>query len=141
MVAAILLAIGISGAMAALGAMADARYRIIESERMQRLAFDKYDELVGTVSYSTASLSGDFSDRYESRYTWRADLTETGTTNIYSLTVYVDPVAGRDAKTVQITGLLYIASTSGSSSSSSGSSGGTTSRSSVGTRSSSGSLQ
>jgi len=124
MVASILLAIGISGVMAALGAMTSARGRIIESERMQRLAVDKYDELVGTGAYSTPSLTGDFTDRNETRYTWRAELQDTGTTNLESFTVYVDPVAGRDAKTIQVTGLVFVPPTTGSGSSTGGGVGG-----------------
>ena len=107
MVSVVLLAVGITAILGTLGEMTKARGRSIATERMQQLAFDKYDELVGTGDYTTPSLSGDFQDRNESRYTWRAEFLQTGTTNLESFTVYVDPVAGPN-KGVQATGLVYV---------------------------------
>ena len=113
LVSVVILGVGITGVTGALGEMTRARGRAMETERMQRLAFDKYDELIATVQYTTPSLSGDFTDRNEYRYTWHAELLETGTTNLESFAVYVDSAAGGTTKTVKVTGLVYVQPTTG----------------------------
>lgn len=124
MVSAVVLAVGISAVVATLGQMARARGRALETERMQSLAFDKYDELMATGDFSTPSLSGDFQDHNESRYTWRAELLQTGTTNLESFTVYVDSAAGGLDKTVKVIGLVYVPPTTGTGTGSGGGAGG-----------------
>jgi type II secretory pathway pseudopilin PulG len=119
LVSLIILTVGISSILGAYGQMDRARGRAIETERMQRLAFDKYDELIGTGDYTLPALSGDFKDRNEDRYTWRAELLQTGTSDLESLTVYVEAVANTD-KVEQVTGLIYTPPVTGT-----GSSGGT----------------
>jgi type II secretory pathway pseudopilin PulG len=128
LVSFVILTVGIASIIGAFGQMDRARGRAIETERMQRLAFDKYDELVGTGDYTLPALSGDFKDRSEDRYTWRAELLQTGTSDLESLTVYVEAVANSD-KLEQITGLIYTPPTTGT-----GSSGGSTNSTSTRSR-------
>ncbi len=106
-VSAALLTVGITSILGAYSSLIKARTVTTESEQMQRLAIDKYDELVATEALQTQSLNGDFSDRGDDKYLWSASVTATGTDNLSALTVTVTP---REQSTTQaaVNGVVYI---------------------------------
>lgn len=112
LVSVALLSIGIVAVLGAYTGLARTQRKAMESERMQRLAIDKYQELVGTEALQTQSLSGDFSDRGEDRYTWQATVETTGTENLSSLNVTVQTRDGaEDGPTQFASGVVYIPQT------------------------------
>jgi prepilin-type N-terminal cleavage/methylation domain len=106
MVSAALVAIGVASAMGAYGALTKAQSQIQERDRMQRLAISKYDELIAGGLGNAAS-SGDFQDYNDGRYKWSADIANTATTGLQSLTLTVTSNLPNDSTQVSIEGLLY----------------------------------
>lgn len=102
---------GVAAVVGALGSINLAEANALEREHMQRLAIDKYDELVVTGDYNTIT-SGDFEDRSEDSYEWSADVVTTGVEGLDELTVSVRRSSGdRDAE-FTISGLIYAVNTS-----------------------------
>lgn len=124
MVSVIVVAIAVVGAITALSAMTRSEDRALTTEKMQRLASEKYDEIISTEDYINTSLSGNFDDRNESGYSWQVDVATTDETNLDSITVTVTKDSGSQAQPVKVVGLVYVpeSTTSGSSTSSSSSS-------------------
>jgi type II secretory pathway pseudopilin PulG len=112
MVSVALLGVGIVAVLGGFAALAKSQQRAVESERMQRLAVDKYQELVGTEAIQTESLSGDFSDRGEDRYVWQATVETTATENLSALNVIVQTRdGGADGPTQFASGVVYVPQT------------------------------
>jgi hypothetical protein len=101
------LAVGLVGIVRAYGSLTRNQSSSIDSEQMQQLAVDKYDELVATESLQTDSLSGDFSDRGIDKFLWSATVSQTGVTNLSGLTVTVTPREGPDTLKSTINGVVY----------------------------------
>jgi prepilin-type N-terminal cleavage/methylation domain-containing protein len=97
--------IGIASAVGAMGAMTKSEANALEKERMQRLAVDKYEELVATSEYNTLK-SGDFVDRGETDFAWSAEVQTTGVEGLDQLQLTVRRNTGREAE-ITITGLVY----------------------------------
>jgi type II secretory pathway pseudopilin PulG len=114
--AAALLAVGITACMTTLGAIAGAESRAREQDKVQRLALQKYDELISTNQQALASQSGDFADRNMSGYTWNLDLEQSQVNNLDTVVVTVQKQnpSSRDPKGVA-EGLIYISPTTTSS--------------------------
>lgn len=110
MVASVLVAVGVTGALRGYAALTHAQATLQERERMQRLAISKYDEILAT-GISNAATSGDFSDYNESRYKWNLDVESTSTTGLSTVEVTVTAVDAGDNNQVQINGLAYSAQT------------------------------
>lgn len=110
MVSAALVAIGVASAMGAFGALTKAQSQIQERDRMQRLAVSKYDELVAG-GLSNAASSGDFQAYNDDRYKWTANIANTLTTGLQSLTLTVTSNTPNDNTQVSVEGLLYDPST------------------------------
>lgn len=102
-----LLGVGVAAVMGALGAMTANSTRIRETEFMQRLAYDKYRELVATGQTETAQISGDFSDRDDQVHQWEAETGPSGIDNVDTLRVTVRRNDRRDAEPVEVDGLVY----------------------------------
>ncbi len=102
--------IGIAAAVGAMGSMSKAEANALEKERMQRMAFDKYEELVATNDYNSVT-SGDFADRGETDYEWEAEIETTGVEGLDQLKLTVRRSTGRESE-LAITGLIYATQTS-----------------------------
>jgi type II secretory pathway pseudopilin PulG len=109
LVSVALVGVAITSIMGAFGKFAHTQTVANQTEQMQRLAVEKYDELIGTGSLQTQSLNGDFSDWGNDLYVWDATVDTTGTENLSALTVTVQP---RDNPSEQnraaVNGLVYI---------------------------------
>jgi len=106
MVSAALVAVGVASAMGAYGALTKAQSQIQERDRMQRLAISKYDELIAS-GLSNAASSGDFQAYNDNRYKWTADIANTGTTGLQSLTLTVTSNQPNDNTQVSVEGMLF----------------------------------
>jgi len=102
---------GVAAVVGALGSISLAEANALEREHMQRLAGDKYDELIATGDYQTET-SGNFEDRGDNEYDWSADLVTTGVEGLDELTVTVTRSAGDRDTEFTISGLLYAVQTS-----------------------------
>lgn len=102
-----LLGVGVAAVMGALGAMTANSTRVRETEFMQRLAYDKYRELVATGQTDSAQISGDFSDREDSLHQWEAETGPSGIDNVETLRVTVQRNDRREVEPVEIDGLIF----------------------------------
>jgi type II secretory pathway pseudopilin PulG len=102
-----LLAVGIVASLSALGAMTRAEGGMRESERMQRLADQKLQELIATGDWQFLT-EGDFSEQAENRYLWTSTLEPSGVENMEVLSVTITRANRRDDEGYQATQLLYI---------------------------------
>lgn len=105
LVAAALTAVGVAGTMKAIGSLTYGQAKLLEKQRMRRLAHEKFDELAATFDYQLAT-EGDFADRGESRYAWTASSETTGIENVVSLQVIVQRTEGRELSE-SVEGLVY----------------------------------
>jgi Tfp pilus assembly protein PilV len=103
-----LVAVGIVSIMGAFGKLSHQQTQANTSELMQRLAFEKYDELVATGAIETQALNGDFSDQGDDAHLWDATVDTTGTENLSSLTVSVQSRDGDANDKVSISGMVYV---------------------------------
>lgn len=109
MVSVALLVVGVVAVLGGFTTLATNQRKALESERMQRLAIDKYQELVATEALQTQELSGDFSDHGDDRYVWQASVEPTGTENLSALNVIVQPRnAGSDGPMQFASGVVYL---------------------------------
>jgi hypothetical protein len=106
MVSAVLLSVGIVSILGAYNSISRNQMLAIESEHMQRLALDKYEELAATEALQTQSLNGDFSDRGDDNYLWEVSVAATGVDNLSAVTVTVTPRQDDGNKGV-VTGVIY----------------------------------
>lgn len=125
----VMLAVGIVGSMQAIGAMSAGDGRARELERMQRLAVDKYRELLVTDDSARTSSNGDFTDRNDQVHLWAVTYDDSGIDNLDLMTVTVTNKNSPNGRSAKVESLVYVpssSSTSSSSSSSGSTSGGTT---------------
>jgi Tfp pilus assembly protein PilV len=106
LVASVLVAVGVTGALRGFGAITHAQAVLQERDRMQRLAVSKYDEIVVT-GLANADTSGDFQDYNEPRYKWDADIQTTTTQDLQSLKVTVTATDSADSNQASVTGLVF----------------------------------
>lgn len=102
-----LVGIGVASSMSGLGAMAKTDRAMQGREVMQRLAVQKYDEIVATNGINTAELNGDFSDRSDNTYEWRAEVQPSGEENLEILTVTVKRLNTEEGPEAVIDGLVF----------------------------------
>ena len=112
LVAVALTGIGIASVISAIGAMTKSQTRMLQTSRMQRLATEKFEEIVAIQDFTTPS--GDFTDRNDNAYTWEMTTSpvsiqsSNSTQNLVSLSVTVHPSSDTDAKDgMTVTGLVY----------------------------------
>jgi hypothetical protein len=92
--AAVLLGIGIAGAMGALASMTTIETRITESEKVNRLAAEKMQEVLAVGAVDTAATDGNFEDYGEPNYTWKLDVAPSGTENLNTIQITVEKTGG-----------------------------------------------
>jgi prepilin-type N-terminal cleavage/methylation domain-containing protein len=102
-----LVGIGVTSAMGGLAAMAKTDRQIQEREVLQRLAVQKYEELIATGQFETAELSGDFADRNIEEYEWAASVEPSGEENLEVITVTVNRVGDVEGPQASVDGLLF----------------------------------
>lgn len=103
-----LAAVGIVAVIHALGTMSHNDHLITDRERLQRLAVQKYDELIATGALANASQSGDFKDRNIEDIEWKADVIPSGVTNLDQIRVVVsDSDPSGNGASAEIDGLRY----------------------------------
>jgi type II secretory pathway pseudopilin PulG len=109
LVSVALVGVAITAIMGAFGKFAHNQGIANQTEQMQRLAIEKYDELVGTGSLQAQSLNGDFSDWGNDQFVWDAAVDTTGTENLSALTVTVQPRDNpNETNKTSVNGLVYI---------------------------------
>jgi Tfp pilus assembly protein PilV len=112
MAAVLILAIGIAGVYGGLAALTRGEARAREQDMIQRLADEKYEEVVSTETDLNAPQNGDFSDRDLPDMTWEMESTPTGIENLQSITVRVENRRGNgQSPTGEASGLIYLAPT------------------------------
>ena len=105
-VAIALTAVTIVGALGGIRAMTRGETIRLETEYQRRLTLEKYQEILATQDFTTAS--GDFSDRNDTKYTWEMSTNPTSITNLVTLTVKVHPTDSSETKDVySVSGLVY----------------------------------
>jgi type II secretory pathway pseudopilin PulG len=102
-----LVGVGVTSAMAGLAAMAKTDRELLERETMQRLAIQKYDEIVATNQIDSAELSGDFSDQNLEDLEWAATVEPSGEENLEILTVTVNETGDLEGPQAEVDGLVY----------------------------------
>lgn len=88
MVAVVLLGVGITAAVGVFGHLAHTEWAARQTEKMQRLAQSKLNELVAT-GQATTSTSGDFNDDNEPDFTWSLQVDTSGITDLNAVTLTV----------------------------------------------------
>jgi type II secretory pathway pseudopilin PulG len=107
--AATLAGVGITACMSALGAVAHEQALCKEKDVVQRLARQKYDELISTNQQALASQSGDFTDRNMPDYTWNLDVENSQVSNLDTVTVTVQKQnPGSKDPVGTIEGMVYV---------------------------------
>jgi len=90
LVAITLVGIGVAGSMGAMSSISKNQVRVLETERMERLAADKLAELISTGEAFNGDGSGTFDgDRETSGITWKSLDEPTGTENLDVITITV----------------------------------------------------
>ena len=84
----ILVGVGIAATLGGLSSLSKAEADGQDRERMERLAMQKFDELVATGNATTAQ-SGDFTDHGISDITWQSQVSSTGVDNLNHISVTV----------------------------------------------------
>jgi Tfp pilus assembly protein PilV len=114
----VLIAVGYTATISCLGAFSRAQARSFDHDRMESLALQKYDELIGMSELQSGTDQGDFQDVGETRFTWRAERVPLGIGNLDSIQIDVAPQGGDFSKGVTVQGLIcrpVTSSTGGSS--------------------------
>ncbi len=114
LVSSALIAIGVVAVLQALMGIARNDNQQMESERMQRLAAQKLDELVATGQLVNGEIEGDFADENEPNYTWVASVGATGISNLNSLTIKVSRQTSQRTYSTSLQTLQYVPSETGS---------------------------
>lgn len=110
LVSAALLATGIVAVLGAFGAMSRSEARARELETMQRLAYQKYDELLATSQDITSPQEGDFQDQNINGYTWRSEEEPSGVEDLDAVTITVEKSNDKstEAPVAYAYGLIYV---------------------------------
>ncbi len=102
-----LVGVGVASVMGGLSAMANTDRKLMIREEMQRLAVQKYDEIIATGIIETAQLSGDFAEQNIDDYEWTAEVQPSGEENLEVVTVTVNKVGDPDGPVATIDGLYF----------------------------------
>lgn len=108
LVAAVLLGVGVTACLAAMGALAKGETRIRDVERFTALARSKYDELSLEDANAAGDESGDFADQGapDVEWTWTTTPSEVESLDTIKLTV-TRQGGGDDAPQAVLSGLRY----------------------------------
>lgn len=112
-VSVLLISIALVGLLQGMASITGAERLSGSREQMQTLALQKFQELRATETLSSGgSFSGDFSAQNIDNMNWKADVTTTGTTDMYLLKVTVNPQDNPDGGRI-VSGIVYIPANSG----------------------------
>ena len=103
LVAIVLVAIGVTGTLGALSAMAQSKVRLQQSQLMQKLANDKLAEVIATGDVFNGTASGTFDSPGAENMTWSSEDGSTGVENLDAITVTVK----KDDREVSASTLYY----------------------------------
>ena len=106
--AVVILAVGVSSVLHGFTVLGRTELRMRTAEKLQRLAEDKYDELMATGQTSQSGLNGDFSDIGENGYSWSLDVEPSGVDNLNSVVVTVTPSRGSTQDKAIAYGLQFV---------------------------------
>ena len=106
--AAVLVGIGISAGMGALSSMGSTEIRLRETEKLNRLAQEKLEEIIAYGNVNNAGTDGTFEDFGEPNYEWALEVTPSGVENLDTLRVVATKSqAGTNAPEGKAVGLLF----------------------------------
>lgn len=105
LVSAVLLAVGVTAVMLALGGQMRTEATVRRREILGNLARAKMDELSATTSTSAAT-DGDFNDQGFSNVTWQSSYEDTGIENVQALTVTISDPSDSQAE-IRETTLIF----------------------------------
>ena len=105
LMAVVLIGVGIASLMSALTAITRDYANASEREVMNRLAKEKYDELVATGEWINPA-DGEFEDARFEAYEWESFTEPTAVDTLESLTVTVRPIDGSD-DSARATGVIF----------------------------------
>jgi prepilin-type N-terminal cleavage/methylation domain-containing protein len=89
LVAIVVVSIAIVGTMGGFRNLSHIESKSETSEYLQKLAYEKYDELIATAPTTLAATSGDFTDRNITGYSWALAVDTTSVTDLMAVTVTV----------------------------------------------------
>jgi len=89
LVAIVVVSIAVVGSMEAFHSLARTQTKAHDTELMQRLAFEKYDEEIVLAQTTLSNSSGNFDDRNLQGYTWSMDVTSTSVNDLMAVKVTV----------------------------------------------------
>lgn len=102
-----LVGIGVASVMGGLAAMAKTDRQLMLREEMQKLAVQKYDEIIATGLIDTAELSGDFTEQNNDDFEWEATVEPSGEENLEILSVTVNQVGDTEGPNATVDGLVF----------------------------------
>ncbi|MFY9233859.1 MAG: prepilin-type N-terminal cleavage/methylation domain-containing protein [Fimbriimonadaceae bacterium] len=108
LVAVAITGVGVTAALGGLKALAQGDTRARQVELMQRLAFEKYEEVVATAEFKSAPLTGDFNDRNVPGYTFRVEAEPSATENLQIVRVTVAQADDAGKLEGRATGLVFV---------------------------------
>ena len=100
--------VGVTAALGGLKALAQGDTRARQVELMQRLAFEKYEEVVATAEFKSAPLTSDFNDRNVPGYTFRVEAEPSATENLQIVRVTVAEADDAGKLEGRATGLVFV---------------------------------
>lgn len=103
----ILIGVGIAAALGGISAITKSESDGQDRERLERLAMQKYDELVATGNMTSAQ-SGDFTDRNVSDVTWQSQVSASGVDNLNHVSVTVQRSNDSKSPVAVFDGLIYV---------------------------------
>lgn len=107
--AVLILSVGIAGVYGGLASLTRGEARLREQDLVQRLADQKYQELLATSQDLAIPTNGDFSDENYPDITWELESETTGITDLQAITVTVEIRDGDSRSPVgEASGLIYI---------------------------------
>lgn len=106
--AAVLVGVGVSAGMAAIGSMSTTEIRMRESEKLSRLAHMKLDEIVSLGNATNTDTDGTFEEYGEPNYEFNVEVTPSGVDSLDTVLV-IAKKSGGDSTTqeARAAGLLF----------------------------------
>lgn len=108
LVAVAVTGVGVTAALGGLRAIASGDARVRQIELMQRLANEKFEEVLATGEHASAPLSGTFEDRGLEGYAFTVDTEPSSTENLQIIRVVVRPADEENPMRAQATGLTFV---------------------------------
>lgn len=104
-----ILSIGIVAVYGGINSLTRAEARARDQDLVQRLADEKYEELISTEPDLSAPQSGNFDDRNLTDFNWEMESTPSGIESLQSITVRVEHRQANNQTPAGIaSGLVYV---------------------------------